>query len=138
MPFKNTLTAILRHLAALATSLLLTATLLACTSDTEQPPKNEQISATDAKTQSAKKQWSKDKDEWKSLPDGTTLERTARLAEDAGGEVHYIDHPGRGDRTVLVLPLSSSSTAGLRSSSPFTATEPTPPSTACTCLSTSA
>ena len=51
---------------------------------------------------SDKEQWSKgDK---ASLPEGTALERTAQLAEDAGGEVHYIEHPERGDRTVLVTP----------------------------------
>ncbi len=38
------------------------------------------------------------------LPDGTVLERTAKLAEDAGGEVHYVDHPERG-RAVLVAPV---------------------------------
>ncbi|MCE2459080.1 MAG: hypothetical protein J4G14_14915 [Dehalococcoidia bacterium] len=97
MPDKHTLTSSLRHLGALATTTLLTATLLACSSTTEEPPSSQQVSATEAKTQSTKKQWSEDKDEWKSLPDGTTLERTARLAEDAGGA-------GRGDRTVLVLP----------------------------------
>ena len=51
---------------------------------------------------SDKEQWSKgDK---ASLPEGTALERTAQLAEDVGGEVHYIEHAGRGDRTVLVTP----------------------------------
>ena len=51
---------------------------------------------------SDKEQWSKgDK---ASLPEGAALERTAQLAEDAGGEVHYIEHPERGDRTVLVTP----------------------------------
>lgn len=94
---KHTQTASLRYLATLAICILLTATLLSCTSDSEEPPKSEETSA--------KKQWSKDEDEWKSLPDGTTLERTAKLAEDAGGIVHYIDHPGRGDRTVLVTPV---------------------------------
>ncbi len=101
---KHTLTAILQHLATLATCIILAATLLACTSDTEQPPNNEQTSATEANAQSAKKQWSKDKDEWKSLPNGTTLERTTRLAEGSGGEVHYVDHPGREEPTILVLP----------------------------------
>ena len=103
MPDKHTLTSNLRHLVALVTTILLTAILLACSSTTEEPPSSQQVSATEAKTQSTKKQWPSDKDVWKSLPEGTTLERTARLAEDAGGEVHYIDHPGRGDRTVLVL-----------------------------------
>ena len=49
-----------------------------------------------------KEEWAKSKGE--PLPEGTVLERTARLAEDAGGEVHYVDHPARGDRTVLVTP----------------------------------
>ena len=52
----------------------------------------------------SKEQWAKSKDEW-SLPEGTVLERTVSLAEDSGGEVHYVDHPGREDRTVLVVPL---------------------------------
>ena len=39
-----------------------------------------------------------------SLPEDTALERTVRLAEDSGGEVFYVDHPGREDRTVLVMP----------------------------------
>ena len=80
------------------------ATLFACSGNTEGPSKNEQTPATEVNTQSTKKQWSRDKDEWKSLPDGTILESTTKLAEDAGGEVHYIDHLGRGDRTVLVMP----------------------------------
>jgi len=57
-----------------------------------------------------KEQWSKG-DEWSeskgdklSMPEGTTVERTVILAEDAGGVVHYIEHPGRRDRTVLVTP----------------------------------
>ncbi|MDE2899554.1 MAG: hypothetical protein OXN15_00795 [Chloroflexota bacterium] len=33
------------------------------------------------------------------------VERTARLAEAFGGEVYHVDHAGRGDRTVLVMPL---------------------------------
>ena len=52
-----------------------------------------------------KEQWSKEKDEQKSQPEGTVLERTVSLAEASGGEVHYVDHPGRADRTVLVTPL---------------------------------
>ena len=51
-----------------------------------------------------KEQWSKDKDEWQSPTDGDVLERTARLAEDAGGEIHYVAHPERGGRSVLVTP----------------------------------
>ena len=52
-----------------------------------------------------KAEWSDDKDEKSSLPAGTAVERTASLADEAGGDVHYVEHPGRGDRTVLVTPL---------------------------------
>ena len=51
-----------------------------------------------------KDQWSKDKDDWWSLPDAEVLERTAGLAEASGSEVHYVDNPLRGDRSVLVVP----------------------------------
>lgn len=47
--------------------------------------------------------WSKGKDEV-SPPGATALERTVRLAEESGGEVHYIDHSEREDPSVLVLP----------------------------------
>ena len=52
-----------------------------------------------------KELWSESKDEQWSLSEGTVLERTVVLAEDAGGEIHYVDQAGRGDRTVLVTPL---------------------------------
>ena len=52
-----------------------------------------------------KEEWSDGKDEKSSPPEGAVLERTTRLAEEYGGEVHFVDHPGRGDRTVLVTPL---------------------------------
>ena len=42
-----------------------------------------------------------DKDE---APDGDAVERTATLVEAAGAEVRYVEHAGRGDRTVLVVP----------------------------------
>ncbi len=48
---------------------------------------------------SDKGQWSKGKDE-----QGTALERTARLVEESGGEVHYMDYTGR-ETSVLVAPL---------------------------------
>ena len=38
-------------------------------------------------------------------PAGDVVERTARMAEAFGGEVYYVEHAGRGDRTVLVMPL---------------------------------
>lgn len=37
-------------------------------------------------------------------PPGDVVERTARMAEAFGGEVYYVEHAGRGDRTVLVMP----------------------------------
>ena len=52
-----------------------------------------------------KEQWSKDDAKQKSLPEGTILERTVSLVEASDGEVHYVDHPKRGDHTVLVTPL---------------------------------
>lgn len=48
--------------------------------------------------------WSKDKSDQASAQQGTVEERTARLAEDAGGTVHYLEHPQRVDRAVLVMP----------------------------------
>ena len=36
--------------------------------------------------------------------EGTVLERTVRLVEDSGGEVHYVDHSEHVDRSVLVTP----------------------------------
>ncbi len=35
---------------------------------------------------------------------GSVEERTARLVEGSGGDVHYLDHPGRDDNAVLVTP----------------------------------
>ena len=51
-----------------------------------------------------KEEWPNGKDEKSSMPEGTAVERTARLAEASRGKVHYVDHPGRGDLTVLVTP----------------------------------
>ena len=49
-------------------------------------------------------QLSKDKDEEALPAEGSVLGRTVRLVQEAGGEVVYLDHPGRGNRSVLVLP----------------------------------
>ena len=51
-----------------------------------------------------KEEWPKGKDERLALPEGTALETIVRLAEDSGGEVHYVDHPERAS-SVLVTPL---------------------------------
>ena len=50
-----------------------------------------------------KGQWTKN--ERVSQSEGTVLERTVRLVEDSGGEVHYVDHSEREDRSVLVTPV---------------------------------
>ena len=66
----------------------------------------QEISKAAAKIESdlhGKEEWAKSKGE--QMPEGTALERTAALVEEAGGEVHYVDHPARGDRTVLVTPV---------------------------------
>ena len=48
--------------------------------------------------------WSKDDDKASDADDGTALARTVELVEASGGVVHYVDHAGRGDRTVLMTP----------------------------------
>ena len=53
---------------------------------------------------SDKEEWTESKSDGLSPPEGDVLERTARLAEDSGGEVHLVDHAERGDRSVLVTP----------------------------------
>ena len=52
-----------------------------------------------------KEEWPDDKDDKSSLAEVTVVERTARLAEESGGEVYFVEHKGRGNRTVLVTPL---------------------------------
>ena len=123
-----------RRLPALTLAILLTVALLACASDDRDPTLQsladenaalkaeiatlrQSLDERDAHIQELeqaaskmdaafpdKEQWSKDKDEWRSKTEGDPVQMTATLAEDAGGQVHYIDHPGRGNRTVLVMP----------------------------------
>ena len=52
----------------------------------------------------ATEQRPKGKEGKQSQPEGSALERTVRLVEDSGRTVHYIDHPQRDDRSVLVMP----------------------------------
>ena len=49
--------------------------------------------------------WFSGMDQRLALLEGTTLERTVRLAEAAGGEVYYIDHAEPEERAILVMPL---------------------------------
>ena len=87
-----------RYIGALALFILLSAGLLACAREGED-------SAMDERVLFDKDQWAKDKGEKSPLPEGDSLQRTAALAEEAGGNVRYVDHPGRGERAVLVLPV---------------------------------
>ncbi len=48
--------------------------------------------------------WTEDDDKESTPPDDGAVERTARLVEDSGAEVRYVDHPGRGDRSILAVP----------------------------------
>ena len=57
----------------------------------------EEVASKMESTFTDKKQWSKDNDKQKSQPEGTVLERTVSLVEASGGEVHYVDHPKRGE-----------------------------------------
>ena len=50
-----------------------------------------------------KGQWTKN--ERVSQSEGTVLERTVRLVENSGGEVHYVDDSEREDRSVLLTPV---------------------------------
>lgn len=93
----------LRRCLSVAAGALLAAALLAC-SDAGEDSAGDQRALKLASTQPAKEQWSESKGERMPLPEGAALERTARLAEESGGQVHFVVHPRRGDRTVLVTP----------------------------------
>ncbi len=53
-----------------------------------------------------KAEWADAKDGEKSLPAGDVVERTVAVVEASGGEVHYVEHAGRGERAVLVTPTT--------------------------------
>ena len=50
--------------------------------------------------------WTEDDDRESARPDDAAVERTVRLVKDSGAQVRYVDHPGRGDRSVLAIPRS--------------------------------
>lgn len=52
----------------------------------------------------SKEEWTKDRDKGVSGSAGNVLDRTLEVVEGWGGEVHYVEHAGRGDRTILVTP----------------------------------
>ena len=115
----------LRCLGTAAVCILLAAALLACASGDEDSAREGRLGEVEEDTRSlnarvqelegsisnldslapVKEHWSKDKDGPLSVPEGTALEWTARVVEDSGGEVHYIEHPEREDRTILIVPL---------------------------------
>lgn len=115
----------LRCLGAAAVCILLAAALPACTSGDENSAwekrlreVEEQTRSLDTRVQepegsisnlesfvSVKEHRSRDKDGPASVPEGTALEWIAGVAEDSGGQVYYIEHPEREDRTILVVPL---------------------------------
>ncbi len=115
----------LRCLGPAVVCILLVATLLACAGGSEDSARDERVleleervDNVDARLQKveeaaskaepalpSKEQWSKGKGEGLSLPEGTALERTVKLVDDHGGEIHFVDHPEREDRSVLVTPV---------------------------------
>ena len=115
----------LRFLGIAAVCILLAATLLACAGGSEDSARDERVleleervDDVDARLQKveeaaskaepalpSKEQWFKGKGEGLSLPEGTALERTVKLVDDHGGEIHFVDHPEREDRSVLVTPV---------------------------------
>lgn len=99
-------------LRLLGACILFAITAHACLSATEDPDPNVLAVSNEKSGEVSNKKkpseltdkewWSSDK---KELPGGTALERTLALAEGSGGDIHYIEHSGRGDRTVLITPL---------------------------------
>ena len=68
-------------------------------------PKIEEASSKAESAIGDTEEWSKSKEEWSAPSEGAALDRTVRLAEESGGEIHYIEHPEREEPSVLVMPL---------------------------------
>ena len=61
----------------------------------EQAARLQELETTAAKMESILpllEEWTKEKDGKAQQPNGTEVERTARLAEEAGGQVYYLEH----------------------------------------------
>ena len=71
----------------------------------EQRSEGEGQAKAEHEQQAKDDQWSEDKDAGLDSGEDGVVERTARMVEESGGEVVYVHHPGRGDRTVLGLPV---------------------------------
>ena len=114
----------MNYLGTTTVIILMIATLVACsggdgdsipaerTPETEAQPKSSEASTIQEDKKSVgkddwdvsdKEAWTEDKEE-ASKSEGSVLERTLMLVEGSGGEVHLVDHPSRGDQTVLVTP----------------------------------
>ena len=104
-------------LAALAACALLAAALAACHEADMEPAPPAAPTPTPAPANDDKSEWPADKEDWgewaddkeewdddKRVSPGEALEETARLMEEAGADVLYVEHAGRGDRTVLAAP----------------------------------
>ena len=103
----------LRSLVAVASSIFLAFALLACNDAEEQAPEfeatvvstNDSVDADrDARIKEDKAEWADSKGDGRKIEGDSVVEATARMAEDAGGQMRSIEHAGRGDRTVLVIP----------------------------------
>ena len=121
----------MRYIAIATACFLLIVILVGCTSGDErsggdmQMPESEKQQATPKEVQpltaedmddkdavskegwdvADKEQWTKDKEESFSQTEGGVVERTVEVVGESGGEIQYVDHPSRGDRTVLITPL---------------------------------
>lgn len=77
--------------------------------DKERPEEDEKWSEDEGQAKdegwTKDEQLSEDGDAGLDSGEDGVVERTARMVEEAGGEVVYVHHPGRGDRTVLGLPV---------------------------------
>ena len=114
----------MNYLGTTTILILMVATLVACsdgggdstpaerTPETEAKPESSEVGTIQEKKESVgkddrdasdKEAWTKDKEEL-SKSEGSVLRRTLTLLEGSGGEVHLMDHPSRGDQTVLVTP----------------------------------
>ena len=104
---------------------MLAAAVLACTAGGEDSAADEPKPPEAAdKAESVfpdKEQWSKEKDELSSLPEGDALEAIVALVEDTGAAVRYVDHPAC-SRAAPMGPLSSSGWAPAAATHRATAT----------------
>ena len=93
----------LRLLGVAATCVLLAAIALAC-GNGEDSPGDERLAEFEKSAEWEKRDKTESKDVKPSVSTEEAAETTARMAEQAGGQVQYVVHPTREGRSVLVLP----------------------------------